>query len=249
MIKTLVETAAGISTMWSLAAFVVIAVLFMAMGRRNGKSNRGLLAILIPLLLFAAIPIVGSLLADVYKTRPSIYELRVMVVDAQNTPVEDAKVWSSFGGEPKRVAGGWQFDIPAASVGGDHKLTVYASREAAFLKGQNEVTLGSDFHPNATIRLMHPETTIRGIVIDEEGHAVEGATVTVVGYGKEAVVTQADGGFDLPAHAANGQQVELHAEKNGWAASGGWYPAGSAPAEVVLKGEIAPKRRGAGQAR
>jgi hypothetical protein len=249
MIKAFLEAASGISTMWSLAAFTVAAVLYLAVGRRKGKSNAGVQVTSVALLVFAAIPIVGSLLADVYKTRPSIYELRVTVVDAQNTPVEDAKVWSSFGGEPKRVAGGWQFDIPAASVPADHKLTVYASREAAFLKGQSEVTLGSDFHPNTTIQLTHPETAIRGMVTDEKGHAVEGATVTVVGYGKEAVVTKADGGFELPAHAADGQQVELHAETQGLAAGGGWYPAGNAPAEIVLKGEIAPKRQGAGQSR
>ena len=29
----------------------------------------------------------------------------------------------------------------------------------------------------------------------------------------QIVITQADGGFELPAHAADGQQVELHAEK------------------------------------
>jgi hypothetical protein len=244
MIKAFVEAAAGISTMWSLAAFAIAAVLYLSVGRRTGKSNTGVQVTSALLLLFAAIPIVGSLLADVYKSKPSIYELRVTVVDAQNTPVEDAKVWSSFGGEPKRVAGGWQFDIPAASVPADHKLTVYASREAAFQKGQSEVTLGTDFHPNTTIPLMHPETTIRGMVTDEKGHAVEGATVMVVGYGKEAVVTKADGGFELPAHAADGQQVELHAERKGLPAGGGWYPAGNAPAEIMLKGKIAVNKRG-----
>jgi hypothetical protein len=237
------EAAAGISTMWSLAAFGIAAVLYLAMGRRKGKSNQGVLALSIVLLVFAAIPIMGSLLADVYKTKPSVYELRVTVVDAQNTPVEDAKVWSTFGGEPKRVAGGWQFDIPAASLPADHKLTVFASRETAFLKGQSETTLESDFHPNTTIHLMHPETTIRGMVEDEKGRAIGGATVTVVGYPKEAVVTKADGGFELPAHAADGQLAELHAESPLGVAHS-WYPAGNAPAELVLRPEIAPKRQG-----
>lgn len=54
---------------------------------------------------------------------PAIYRVRVTVIDPQRVPVEDAKVWSTVGGEPKKVAGGWQFDIPGASLPGDGKVT------------------------------------------------------------------------------------------------------------------------------
>src|ERR1035438_6391731 len=40
------------------------------------------------------------------------YRVRVTVIDGQQTPVSDAKVWSSIGGEPMKVEGGWQFVIP-----------------------------------------------------------------------------------------------------------------------------------------
>ena len=40
------------------------------------------------------------------------------------------------------------------------------------------------------------------------------------------------------------QQVELHAEGKGLSAGGGWYPAGNAPAEIALKGEIVVDKRG-----
>ena len=79
MIEAFVKAASGISTMWSLAAFTVAAVLYLTVGRRKEKSNAGVQVTSALLLLFAAIPIVGSLLADVYKTRPSVYELRVTV--------------------------------------------------------------------------------------------------------------------------------------------------------------------------
>jgi hypothetical protein len=124
---------------------------------------------------------------------------------------------------------------PAASVPTDHKLTVYATVAASFLKGQSDITLADDFHPNATIYLTHPQTTIRGIVTDDRGRAMEGEAISVIGYGIEMVRSRADGRFELPAHAAKGQQVELHAEKAGSTPGGGWYPAGTTPAELTLR--------------
>jgi hypothetical protein len=85
--------------------------------------------------------------------RTAIYRVRVTVVGPQGTPVDDAKVWSSMGGEPKKVAGGWQFDIPAASRPANGKLTVWASLDAAFLKGSQEVQLDADHNPAVSIPL------------------------------------------------------------------------------------------------
>ena len=45
----------------------------------------------------------------------ALYRVRVTVLNPQQQPINDAKVTSSMGGEPKKVEGGWQFDIPAAS--------------------------------------------------------------------------------------------------------------------------------------
>ena len=125
-------------------------------------------------------------------------------------------VWSSMGGEPKKVAGGWQFDIPSESKPTDGNLTIYATVRAAFLVGQSQVLLAVDHHPSVTVKLIRDQTaTIRGIVSDSQGRSLSGVRVHIVGYASEAVITGEDGNFVLAAHAAEGQQVELHAEKSG----------------------------------
>ena len=40
----------------------------------------------------------------------------VTVIDPHKVPVEDARVWSSIGGEAKKVAGGWQLRTPRATA-------------------------------------------------------------------------------------------------------------------------------------
>jgi len=77
---------------------------------------------------------------------------------------------------------------------------------------------------------------VLGIVTDESNQPVEGARVQVVGYDAEAAVTKAGGGFSLPAHKANGQQVQIFAFKEGYAASPPeWHQAGDHPVTIVLR--------------
>ena len=123
-----------------------------------------------------------------------------------------------MGGEPKKVARGWQFDIPAAARPADGKLTIWASLDAAYLKGSQEVRLAGDRNPGVTIRLDSDKTAaVRGLVTERSGRAIAGARVSVAGYESEAAVTQAGGNFVLPAHAAPTQNVLLHAEADGYA--------------------------------
>ncbi len=165
-----------------------------------------------------------------------IYRVRVTVVDSQGTPTEDAKVWSSFGGEPKRVAGGWQFDIPTISKPQDGKLNFFASKESAFLTGRTDLTLGNDYNPAVTVSLKRDDSAkVRGQVVDSKQHAIAAARVFVVGYEAEAVITKEGGNFELPSHAAMNQQVLLHAEKKGLKPAKLWHPAGDAPAVLVLE--------------
>jgi|ERR1700733_1509132 len=224
----LLKAAAGVSTVWTLTAFGLVVLTLLAVYKQSKNTALRIVAIVGALILVLA-AILG------YFHQHSVYEVRVVVLDLQQVPVESAKVTSSLGGEAKKISGGWQFDIPVASVPANQKLTVYAALGAAFLQGQNQITLGADFHPDITINLAHAETTVRGIVTDEGGRALEGVNVGVVGYGGETVRTKADGGFQLSAHAADGQFVQLHAEKSGFLPGGGWHPAGTAPAEVVLR--------------
>jgi hypothetical protein len=167
-----------------------------------------------------------------------VYRVRATVINPQGIPVEEARVWSSIGGEPKKVAGGWQFDIPAASKPQDGQLTIFAAQENAFLTGRADLRLGDDFNPAVAINLKHDTSAIvRGRVTNTRGQSVVGARVFVEGYGSEAVMTKEGGNFELPAHKAENQQVLIVAEKAGVGVARLWHPAGSTPAQLVLQRE------------
>ncbi len=164
-----------------------------------------------------------------------LVRLRVLLLSPEGSPVEDARVWTSVGGEPKQVAGGWEFDIPISKLPADGRVTVHASKESAFLSGSGEVRLGADLAPSVMVRLAaNPSITVRGIVLDEAGNALEGVRVSIVGHEGEAISTGSAGQFVLPVHAADGQQVQLHAEKAGYEPVTQFHPAGTFPANLIL---------------
>jgi len=219
-----------IASPWNLAAFALAVVLFIVLKKRKGEVP---FAAWVVVVLLVAIP-VGATVYSGLPAKPTIYRLRVTVIDSQNVLVEDAKVWSTLGGEPKKVAGGWQFDIPEESKPKEGKLTIYASKETAFLTGQAELTLSNDHNPAVTINLKRDDSAkIRGQVLDGRKRSVAGARVFVVGYPAEYVITGEGGNFELPAHAAIDQEVLLHAEKGDLSAKL-WYPAGANTAIIEL---------------
>ncbi|MDQ3012399.1 MAG: tetratricopeptide repeat protein [Acidobacteriota bacterium] len=150
-----------IATPWNLAAFALAVVLFLVLkiGRR-----KILPAAWIVIVLLVALPIGASVYSEII-SRTTIYRLRVTVVDPQGVPVEDAKVWSSFGGEPKKVAGGWQFDIPDASKPKEGKLSIFASKESAFLTGEE--------HPNVATVLENYSDMLRKLNRADEAAMLE----------------------------------------------------------------------------
>jgi hypothetical protein len=221
-----------IVSQWNLAAFALAVVLYIVLKRRKGEVP---FAAWVVIVLLVAIPI-GASVYGKYLGRPSIYRPRITVVDPQGVPVEDAKVWSSFGGEPKKVAGGCQFDIPEASKPQDGKLTIFASQGTAFLTGNANLQLGSDHNPAVVVQLKYDDSAnVRGQVVDARGNAVVGARVCVVGYEKEFVLTQVGGNFELSAHKAINQQVLLHIEKAGFKGVNQYHPAGPEPAVIILE--------------
>jgi hypothetical protein len=227
----LVEVATRISTPWALAAFAMAAIVLL-LARRSGKTPPIAWGAVAAIVLLGLVPMLAQLSGG------AIYRVRVIVVGSEGTPIEEAKVWSSMGGEPKKVSGGWQLDIPAASRPADGKLTVWASLDTAYLKGSQEVALDNDRNPAVTIRLSGDKTaTVRGIVLDGDQRSIVGARVSVAGYESEAVVTGEGGGFVLPAHAALAQNVLLHAEANGHEGVTQWHRAGDQPATIVLDGK------------
>lgn len=176
----------------------------------------------------------GFFFSKALATPPDLYRVRATVIDPQGMPVDDARVWSSLGGEAKKVAGGWQFDIPGGQKPMDGKLTVFAAVPSAFLKGRAELQLARDYNLAVTVPLQRDTAAkVRGLVVDESGRAVAGARVTIAGHDAVARTDEA-GWFVLPANAADGQQVLLHVEKEGYKALEQWHPAGDAPAHLPL---------------
>lgn len=147
------------------------------------------------------------------------------------------RVTCSVGGETKKVEGGWECDISFKTKPADNKMQAYASIPDAFLTGRAEIELKDDYSPLATISLAQDTSArIIGMVTDENNNPVDGVLVTVVGYDSEGVTTKGGGGFSLPAHKANGQQVQIFAFKEGY--SGGpaeWHQAGDYPVTLVLR--------------
>ncbi|MFL6260537.1 MAG: carboxypeptidase-like regulatory domain-containing protein [Thermoanaerobaculia bacterium] len=170
-----------------------------------------------------------------------LIRLRVLVLDSKENMVDDARVWTTVGGESKKIAGGWELDIPRSKIPADGRITVYADQVTAFLSGSSAVRLGDDLAPSTTVRLIAPTSAkVRGIVLNGAGKALEGVQVSVVGYEEGAVTTGPSGQFVLAAHAADGQQVQLHAEKDGYGAITQFQPAGTFPAMLILENTKKP---------
>jgi hypothetical protein len=168
--------------------------------------------------------------------KPTVYRVRVLVLNSEGVPVNNATVTSSTGGEPMKVEGGWLFVIPMENVPRNRTLTVYADLPSAYLHGAQDVLLGADQTVTAKVHLeMRASAQIRGTVWDESSRAVSGARVSVDGYGQEAVTTGPDGNFVLPAHKANGQDVLLHVDRTGYKPLHLLCQAGNAPVTLTLE--------------
>lgn len=142
-----------------------------------------------------------------------IYHVHIVLLRPDQTVVDIAQLKSSNGGELKMVAGGWELDVPEQARPADGKVTLTATAKDEFLKGGSTIVLAQDYYPTATIQLVaETSALVRGIVVDEDLGVVAGAKVSVGNY-PELTVTNAKGNFVLPAHAGNGQMVEIHARK------------------------------------
>jgi hypothetical protein len=144
---------------------------------------------------------------------PQTYTVRVTVLAATGQLLDDARVWSSLGGEAKKVAGGWEFEFPATKLPADGRLTLFASQEPAH--GERTVLLGQDTFVSVAIRLdpLAP-VPVRGTVVDDAGHAVAEARVTMEETGDETV-TSATGRFQLPPRPPD-EPVTLRVIKKGY---------------------------------
>ncbi len=228
------QYASRINNPWSLAAFGVAAVLYIVLKKRGRVPILGWVCIMV--LVLGAI--LSAAYVDVFRLRSkdtSVYRVRIIVIGPDGVPVEQAQVWSSVGGEPKKVSAGWEFDIPASIKPSDGKLTIFAAHASMYLPARTDLALESNYNPTAVVQFQKAELApIRGIVISESEKGIEGAIVQAVGYETDTATTQKDGQFVLPTHATDGQQVLLRVEKQGYVTVEQYHPAGGEPATVVL---------------
>jgi hypothetical protein len=204
------ESASHITHPGTVAVFaaVLAAYLFsIAIKKRNSR---------ITWFLAAAILVLGlaPLLSSTYLQSRGVYIVRVFILGTNKQPVDDASVTSSTGGEPKKIQGGWEFDIPPQSRPADGKVKFFASVKNAFLAGNSTLVLDKDYFPAVEIQLEQDTSAmVRGDVIDDHGRSVVGARVSIPGY-PDVAVTDGMGNFVLPAHAADGQIVQVRAQKD-----------------------------------
>ena len=195
--------------------------------RRNG-----------PIIAIALVVIIAALSAGgwwVLHNNPSVYRVHVSVLDPQGRAVKDAEVSSSVGGQILHSGEGYQIEIPASSRPADGAVVIRAAAPSAFWKGETEVRLSNSASLTAVVAMKSDKSAqVRGMVVDSSQRAMAGVRVSVVGQ-TESVMTNEAGAFTLPAHAADGQQVQIRAEKSGMAPVTQWHPAGDAPATIVIE--------------
>lgn len=191
----------------AVVAFVVAAFVFALAFRAKRPLLGGVAAvgiILLGVMPFAAYSFLQS---------RGIYHVQVVLLRPDRTVVDIAQVKSSNGGELKMVAGGWELVVPKQGRPADGKVTLSAVAKDEFLKGGSTIVLAQDYYPTATIQLVaETSAMVRGVVVDEELGVIAGARVTVGDF-PESAVTNAKGNFVLPAHAGQGQMVEIRAQK------------------------------------
>jgi len=227
-------------------ALGVVFLLFRDFIRKNvfpklsNKSAYGLIRLFLVLtFLIGALGIAALIYLathpDSHQQISAVYRVRVTVL-SNGKPTDNAVIWSTVGGESKRVFGGYEIDIPKSTIPISGKLTLFAEEQSAFMKGEKEISLAADFNPAIVLELTHDSSgSIRGMVRDQRGNSLAGARVSLPGYGGEGVITSASGSFVLPAHVSVGQQVEIHAEKAGYKPLDQWHPAGNESAILVLE--------------
>lgn len=219
-----------------VAAAVFVAVLatfllFWGLYRTNKPLSLCIFVILAIILVVLGL---APLASSTFLQSRGLYRVRVIILGPDHLPLDDAHLTSSIGGEPKRIEGGWEFDIPPQSISADRTAMFYASKKDAFLTGKSQLTFGRDYFPTTTIQLSSDTSAVlRGVVIDERRRSVFDATVTIEGYPDEAV-TDKQGNFSLSAHAAEGQIVQVRAQK-GQLVGTLSVPAGQTPVEIMVK--------------
>lgn len=234
MLEKALEIASRITHPIPAAAFAaVLAVVVLISARRKGKPSTPE-AVWIILAIGIIVLGIAPLAASTYLQTQGIYRVRLVVLDPDGLPASNADVTSSVGGEPTAAKGRWEFIIPPKTRPADGSVTFIASVRSAFLTGSSTLILAEDYFPTRTIQLTaDTSAVVRGVVLDARGMSVADADVSIPGY-SDAAVTDKMGNFSLPAHVADGQIVQVRAQKGRLVGSMS-VPAGSIPVQIVIK--------------
>lgn len=109
----------------------------------------------------------------------TLYKVRVTVLDPGELPVENSQIRSSLGGELKKVAGGWELDIPSSNKPADGRLTLYALTPDSSLRGLVDLRLEADPNLTATIHLQETQSNSnasRPVSDQEDKSSITGRT-------------------------------------------------------------------------
>jgi hypothetical protein len=258
--KDLVGAIAQVNSIWSIAAFAIAAtlgVLKVVLGARGKTRGRGgpaagsldhslVWPVVFVIGFLGALPILANTYLETAKIRQqadgtAVYRIRVTVLDPRGVPLAGARLRTTASNETTITSEDAAIvAIPKVMLPADGKVTIFADLESAFLHGRRDLQLAADPNPSTTITLESArDATVTGLVEDDEGRAIAGATVNVLG--GESGATSANGGFTLKANAATGGIVRLHVEKSGFRAVDQEHPAGGEPVTIVLPAD--PQKR------
>jgi hypothetical protein len=231
MLTKALELAAQITHPVTAAIFAAVLALIALLALNKGKKNPPQVAWGLAIIIFLLG--LSPLAASTYLDSRGIYRVRIELLGLDNQPVHDAQITSSAGGEMKKTDAGWEFIIPPQDKPADGLVTFRGVQQDAFLAGSVTLKLGRDYFPEVTLQLSRlPSGNVRGMVEDENGRSIEGARVWVLGY-DEIATTGPTGSFYLPAHAADGQQVTVLAQKGN--ATAQTTALVGRPSEIILR--------------
>jgi len=231
IIKAFLDWAAHVNDPIPLIAGVAVALIWLA---RPLISKVKKVDVRVFYVATAALLVLGLTPMILDHGSKQIYRVRVTVLDPSGMPVDEADVNASASHEKTKISGGYELSIPRVSLPSGGKVTFFAHQKDAFLTGTEERELKDDLNLSVTIHLSKKNSGIvRGSVQDESGKHLAGVKVNIAGH-DDVVETSAQGAFTLSAHAATGQSVRIHLEKDGYEALDRETLASDDPQVVVM---------------
>jgi len=221
---------------FTLSAFTIVALGAYIASRIKGRPGAPQKPLLFLAILIFLLGLTPSILSMYYKNRTSVYRIHLSAVDEEKKLVSGVTFVSSVNGTITPTGdGNAELTVAKQLLPSDSTLTIWASKDSAFLFGNKEIRLGNDFSPESVIVLRRSEDAdARGLVEDAQGAAIPGATVSIIGYGQEAATTDKHGAFVLNSHASKGQSVSIHAEADKYKAVDIEAIAGGLPRVITL---------------